>query len=128
VLDRNGVSRFNPLLIEKGRDVAVFYAFDLIWYNGDDLRHIPLIERKTRLSELVREGGCSRLLYAQHIEGVGKQFFNEICELDLEGVVAKRKMGLYREDRPDWVKIKNRGYTQAEGRHELLTKRLPMDG
>ena len=40
-----------------------------------------------------------------------------------ESVVAKRKMGTYREDRPDWLKIKNRTYSQAEGRHELLTRR-----
>ena len=37
-------------------------------------------------------------------------------------IVAKRKMGMYREDRPDWLKIKNRTYSQAEGRHELLTR------
>jgi len=41
---------------------------------------------------------------------------------DLEGIVAKRKMWLYREDRPDWLKIKNRTYSQAEGRHEMLTR------
>jgi ATP-dependent DNA ligase len=53
----------------------------------------------------------------------GKQFFEEICARDLEGIVAKKKMGLYREDRPDWLKIKNRTYSQAEGRHELLTRK-----
>jgi len=59
------------------------------------------------------------LLYAQHIDGAGKQFFDEICRRDLEGVVGKRKNGLYREDRPDWVKIKNSSYSQAEERQEL---------
>jgi hypothetical protein len=39
--------------------------------------------------------------------------------VDLGGVVGKRKMGVYREDRPDWVKIKNKAYSQAEGRHNL---------
>ena len=121
VLDGHGVSHFNPLLMEKGRNMAVFYAFDLIWLNGNDFRRTPLVERKARLSEIICSSRCPRLLYAQHIDGEGKQFFREICARDLEGVVAKRKMGMYREDRPDWVKIKNRKYTQAEGRHETLT-------
>jgi bifunctional non-homologous end joining protein LigD len=122
VLDNKGVSQFNSLLTEKGRDMAVFYAFDLVWLNGNDFRRTPLVERKAMLSEFVRKSRCPRLLYAQHIDGTGKQFFREICARDLEGVVAKRKMGVYREDRPDWIKIKNRAYSQAEGRHELLTR------
>jgi ATP-dependent DNA ligase len=61
------------------------------------------------------------LLYAQHIEGAGKEFFAEICQHDLEGIVAKRKTGIYREERPDWLKV-NRTYSQAEGRHALLNR------
>jgi bifunctional non-homologous end joining protein LigD len=121
VLDSKGVSQFNALLPLKGREAAVFYAFDLIWTNGTDLRRIPLEERKAWLRELVRGSACPRLLYAQHIAGAGMRFFKEICNRDLEGVVAKRRRGLYREDRPDWLKIKNRSYSQAEGRNELLT-------
>jgi bifunctional non-homologous end joining protein LigD len=121
-LDEKGVSQFNALLTTKGRDAAAFYAFDLIWLNGADLRRKPLMERKARLCELVRKSRCPRLLYAQHVEGGGKELFNEICRCDLEGIVAKRKTGMYREDRPDWLKVKNRTYSQAEGRHELLTR------
>jgi len=87
------------------------------------LRRTPLIKRKARLCELVRRSACPRLLYAQHVEGAGKEFFNEICRCDLEGIVAKRKMGVYREDRSDWIKVKNKTYSQAEGRHELLMRR-----
>ena len=123
-LDEKGVSQFNALLTTKGRDAAAFYAFDLIWLNGADLRRKPLMERKARLCELVRKSRCPRLLYAQHVEGGGKELFNEICRCDLEGIVAKRKTGMYREDRPDWLKVKNRTYSQAEGRHELLTKKV----
>jgi bifunctional non-homologous end joining protein LigD len=46
-LDKQGVSRFNDLLSKKVR--PVFYAFDLIWLNGEDLRQEPLIERKQRV-------------------------------------------------------------------------------
>jgi len=101
----------------------VFYAFDLLWLDGTDLKDIPLIERKNRLSEVVQTSGCNRLLYAQHIEEYGRHFFKEICERDLEGIVAKRKMSIYKPGGNGWLKIKNKAYSQAEGRHERLTKR-----
>jgi len=62
------------------------------------------------------------LLYAQHVEGARRELFAEICRRDLEGIIAKRKTGLYREDRQDWLKVKNRTYSQAEGRHDLFQR------
>jgi len=119
-VDAKGVSQFNQLLSRKGE--PVFYAFDLLWLDGKDLRQMPLVERKKRLARLVRAAKCSRLLYAQHIEQHGKGFFAEICARDLEGIVAKRKSGLYREDRQGWLKVKNPTYSQAEGRHDLFRR------
>ena len=119
-LDGKGVSQFNQLLSRKGE--PIFYAFDLLWLDGKDLRQRPLVERKKRLARLVRAAKCSRLLYAQHIEQHGKGFFAEICARDLEGVVAKRKLGIYKDDQTGWLKLKNPTYSQAEGRHELLTR------
>jgi len=92
-----------------------------IWYgfNGVDLRQVPLIERKKKLRKLIERSECSQILYAQHIEGNGKLFFEEVCERNLEGVVAKRRMSVYAEH--GWLKIKNPKYTQAEGRHDMFT-------
>ena len=90
--------------------------------DGEDLRQRPLVERKKRLARLIQAATCSRLLYAQHIEQHGKGFFAEICARDLEGIVAKRKLGIYKDDGNSWLKVKNRTYSQAEGRHELLTR------
>ena len=119
-VDAKGVSQFNQLLSRKGE--PVFYAFDLLWLDGEDLRRRPLVERKKRLARLVRAAKCPRLLYAQHIEQRGKSLFAEICARDLEGIVAKRKLGIYKDDATGWLKVKNRTYSQAEGRHELLTR------
>src|SRR6516162_7617512 len=119
-LDGKGVSQFNQLLSREGE--PVFYAFDLLWLDGEDLRQGPLIERKKRLARLVRAAKCPRLLYAQHVLQYGKPFFAEICSRDLEGIVAKRKLGIYKDDAPGWLKLKNPTYSQAEGRHELLTR------
>ena len=46
----------------------------------------------------------------------------EICAGDLEGIVAKRKLGIYKDDGNTWLKVKNRTCSQDEGRHELLTR------
>ncbi len=43
--------------------------------------------------------------------------FNEVCRLDLEGIVGKKMNGVYDPAAPTWVKIKNRNYSQAIGRH-----------
>jgi bifunctional non-homologous end joining protein LigD len=45
-LDANGASQFNQLF--KRKSEPVFYAFDLLWLNGEDLRHRSLTERKSR--------------------------------------------------------------------------------
>jgi transcriptional regulator with XRE-family HTH domain len=123
-LDLNGVSQFNGLLSSRRAHQAIFYAFDLLWLDDVDLRRKPLLERKAFLSELVHGSNHSQVLYAQHVDGCGKKFFDEICRRDLEGVVAKRKASIYKEDGNGWLKIKNRSYSQAEGRHELLTGRV----
>jgi bifunctional non-homologous end joining protein LigD len=119
-VDAKGVSQFNQLLSRKGE--PVLYAFDLLWLDGEDLRQRPLVQQKKRLARFVRAAKCSRLLYAQHIEQHGKDFFAEICARDLEGIVAKRKRGTYKDDGNSWLKVKNRSYSQSEGRHELLTR------
>ena len=121
-VDSKGVSHFNELLSRKAE--PVLYAFDLLWLNGDDLRKQPLIVRKDRLAALVRSADCKRVMFAQHVEGEGKRLFAEICSRDLDGIVAKRKVGIYKDDGNSWLKVKNWKYSQAEGGHELLTRRL----
>jgi bifunctional non-homologous end joining protein LigD len=118
-LDERGVSQFNQLLNRKAE--PVLYAFDLLWLDDEDLRRLPLVERKNRLAALVQASRCERILYAQHVEGKGKRMFQEVCAHDLEGIVAKRRLGIYKDDGNAWLKIKNRSYSQAEGRHELLS-------
>jgi bifunctional non-homologous end joining protein LigD len=116
-LDSEGRSVFYELLYRRGQ--PVFYAFDLLWLNGEDLRQLPLIERKQRLRRLIRTARKSRVLYADYIEGRGVDFFRTVCEQNLEGIVAKRKGSVY-SSAGYWLKIKNPLYTQAEGRRELF--------
>jgi bifunctional non-homologous end joining protein LigD len=115
-LDANGCSQFKDLVYRRGR--AVFFAFDLVWLDGVDLRQTPLIERKKKLRKLVERSKCPEILYAQHIERHGKLLFEEVVERNLEGMVAKRRMRVYAVH--GWIKIKNAKYTQVEGRHDMF--------
>src|SRR5262249_18236216 len=92
-VDELGRSVFNDLLF--CRRECVFFAFDLLFLNNEDLRTLALIERKARLKKVLRRKQ-SRLLYVDHIEGAGQKLFQKVCELDLEGIVAKRKYSQYR--------------------------------
>jgi bifunctional non-homologous end joining protein LigD len=119
-LDRHGKTQFKDLLFRRGE--PRFYAFDLLWVDGRDLRHLPLTHRKRLLRSVVPHGG-ERLLYCDHIEGDGEGLFRLACEHDLEGIVAKHKSGLYLpQGDTTWFKIRNRGYSQWVGREELFER------
>jgi bifunctional non-homologous end joining protein LigD len=119
-LDRHGKTQFKDLLFRRGE--PRYYAFDLLWADGDDLRYLPLIDRKLRLRSVVPNQG-ERLLYCDHVEQDGERLLRLACEHDLEGIVAKWKSGLYLpEQPPSWVKIRNRNYSQWVGREELFEK------
>lgn len=97
----------------------MFYAFDLLWLDGEDLRERPLTERKRMLRSIIPEQP-SVLLYADHIERDDVEFFRLACERDLEGIVAKLKEGRYGAG---WYKVRNPHYFQREGRRELFDRK-----
>jgi bifunctional non-homologous end joining protein LigD len=117
-LDSDGRSQFRPLM-RRRQDVS-FYAFDLLWLNGRDLRQLPLLDRKQRLQSLVK--GHPGLLYAVHVPAKGTDLFKVICREDLEGVVAKHKYAPYATTPQSWFKVLNRDYSQARGRKEMVDK------
>jgi ATP dependent DNA ligase-like protein len=87
VLDNTGSSQFNELLFHRVE--PYFYAFDVLWCEGKDLRLDALHEHKRKLRSLLTVK--DRLLFCDHLEDPGKELFTNVCELDSEGVVAKRK-------------------------------------
>src|SRR5688572_24061877 len=101
-----------PLFMDlmRRRGDQHFYAFDILWFNGCDLRGLPLLKRKAMLKKVVRPPA----LYVDHITGTGVGFFRAACTHDLEGIVAKLASGTYDPDATTWVKIRNSGYSQME--------------
>jgi bifunctional non-homologous end joining protein LigD len=115
-LDKTGTSQFTNLLFRRGE--PRYYAFDLLFSNGEDFRYLLLADRKHRLHDLLASKG-ERLLYCDHVESKGEELFHLACQRDLEGVVAKRKFDPYLPS-ASWLKIRNRKYSQWLGREELF--------
>jgi len=61
-------------------------------------------------------------MHTDHIEAAGEQLFKLICEQDLEDIVAKRKSDPYLPEHAQWLKIRNRNYSQWVGREELFER------
>ena len=113
VLDARGVSDFGRLqrFVKEGQPGDLTYiAFDLLFEGGEDLRPLPLVERKRRLEHLLRRSGQAVhgvVRYGDHIEGLGGDVFAEACLQGLEGVVSKRAGDTYAGRRTrSWVKSK----------------------
>src|SRR5712691_9754483 len=83
-----------------------------------------LLDRKQELRRLLARSRDSLLKYTEYIEGCGTALFQRICELDLEGIVAKQKFSPYvtERDHSTWFKILNREYSQKDGREELFER------
>ncbi|MDX8513506.1 RNA ligase family protein [Mesorhizobium captivum] len=83
-----------------------FVAFDIMHLDGQDLRALPLIERKARLWNLVKPAK-GIIQYSDHVEGSGAAFFEAVEKMGLEGMVSKRRESPYRSGKLDfWVKTK----------------------
>ncbi len=85
---------------------ATYVAFDLLAFEGFDLRRLPLARRKEMLERLVPRLGPVR--YAEHVERHGEALFQEARARGLEGIVAKRADAPYRAGRSAaWVKVRS---------------------
>jgi bifunctional non-homologous end joining protein LigD len=101
---------------------ATFYAFDLLAFEGFDLRPLPLVERKRLLQKLLPRAGPMR--FVDHIPEQGEAFYQEVSRLRLEGLIAKRADSAYRPGRsPYWLKLRTEtssdfvvvGFTEPAG-------------
>ena len=114
-LDRHGNPDFAALqaaLAEQDTAKLTFFAFDLLFADGEDVRRLPLTERKARLAALLKTahaGKTSLIRYVEHFAGGGDAMLASACKLGLEGVISKRANAPYRSGRGEsWVKSKCR--------------------
>jgi bifunctional non-homologous end joining protein LigD len=101
----DGTTDFSVLQNElQGRsDKLVMVAFDLLYLNGQDLRRLPLIDRKAALQKLIAK---TPIQFSESFELDGQQMYRHACEVGLEGVVSKVRDSHYPTARTnDWLKV-----------------------
>ncbi|MGH8176388.1 MAG: non-homologous end-joining DNA ligase, partial [Steroidobacter sp.] len=115
-LDDKGAPDFAALqaaLSDRNPDRLIFFAFDLLHANGEDLRKSPLSERKALLKTFLQEhdqNARSLIRYVEHFETAGDAVLKSACRMNLEGIISKRLDSPYRSGRSgDWTKSKCRG-------------------
>jgi bifunctional non-homologous end joining protein LigD len=117
-LDGTGKPAFYNLM--KRQRQAVYYAFDILWLNGRDLRDLSLLDRKKILRSVIPRKS-SRVGFVSYVVTGALKLFELIKKGDLEGLVVKRKNGKYSQ-RTLWYKILNPAYTQKAGRYEFFQR------
>jgi bifunctional non-homologous end joining protein LigD len=117
--DETGRPRFYDLL--RSTRAPAYVVFDIVWLNGADLRSLPLHERR-RILQTILPKRSPILSEALSVAHRGCELFDLMCANDLEGIVAKRLADPY-DPRVRWLKIKNRDYSQSEGRGDLFNGR-----
>ena len=139
VLDEQGRPSFSLMqqrtgIRAHGRQAApnrelpiLYYAFDLLYLDGYDLRRVTLEERKRVLQEVLRTGEVVR--FSDHYPGQGIALFELAKQKGLEGILAKKRNSCYEERRTgEWLKIKITqtvdcvigGYTDPEGSRQYF--------
>ncbi|RAK57531.1 DNA ligase D [Phenylobacterium deserti] len=114
-LDHNGSPDFPALqaALSDGKTAdLVFFVFDCLFAEGQDLRSLSLRDRKARLQQIVEAAGkkiAPRIRFVDHFETAGDAVLQSACRMSLEGIVSKRLDQPYRSDRSEtWLKSKCR--------------------
>jgi bifunctional non-homologous end joining protein LigD len=140
-LDERGLPSFGALqaaLAEEKSENLVFFAFDLLFEGREDLRALPLTERKARLEKLIgsRDLG-GRIRYVAHLVSNAEAVLSSARNLGLEGIVSKKLDAPYRAGRAgSWIKTKCRpgqevilgGWTTEGGTVRSLLAGAHRDG
>jgi bifunctional non-homologous end joining protein LigD len=142
-LDRNGSPDFPALqaALSDGKTTdLIYFAFDALFIDGEDLRDLPLRERKARLHAAIQKAGKKlerRIRYVDHFETAGAAVLQSACRMSLEGIVSKKLDAPYRSDRSDtWLKSKCRaghevvigGWTGERGQLRSLLVGVHREG
>src|SRR2546429_6756028 len=104
---QNRAKGSRPLDVRRGavETQAALYVFDLLAFEGYDVRPLPLERRKALLEQVVPVVGPIK--YLSHFEQDGEALYEQVVKMGLEGIVAKKADASYRAGRsPNWLKIR----------------------
>jgi bifunctional non-homologous end joining protein LigD len=114
-LDHNGAPDFAALqaaLSEGDSKSLTYFVFDLLYADGEDLRPLPLTDRKQRLQQLLagNSRAAKQIKYVEHLAEPGDAVLRSACRMNLEGIISKSAGAPYQSGRFDtWQKAKCRG-------------------
>lgn len=128
VLDKKSRSDFQLLQnsLHDKTNASLYFLFDLLYFDGFDLRHLPLIERKQLLKNILNTKPAY-LHYSEHIIRKGNALYEHACKHGLEGIISKQIDAPYHSKRSKtWLKVKCLrrqefvigGYTNPKGERE----------
>ena len=111
VLDANGLPHFNLLQnaldSRRSSQAIVYYVFDAPFIDGIDLRGVPLHARRALLRQVIEAHAGDKVRFSDDFPAQASEVLATACKLKLEGVIAKRRDGLYTSSRSaDWLKLK----------------------
>jgi bifunctional non-homologous end joining protein LigD len=140
-LDERRLPNFGALqaaLSAANSGELVLYAFDLLFEGREDLRALPLAQRKSRLEQfLAGQTPSSRIRYVAHLQSNAEAVLASACKIGLEGIVSKKLDAPYSSGRSDrWLKAKCRsgqevilgGWTTEGGTVRSLLAGVNRDG
>lgn len=128
--DEKNISNFQRLqntLNHQNQSPLYYYVFDLLFFQGEDLTHLPLIERKKVLKKVLSKAKNKFIRFSDHIIGQGNWVFEKSCQALEEGIISKEINSPYLAKRTkSWLKIKciNRqefvicGFTSGKGKRK----------
>jgi bifunctional non-homologous end joining protein LigD len=93
----DGIAIFDALHRRGTVSEAMLYAFDILEIDGEDLRPLPLLDRKRRLAKLVGKRRVG-IVQSDHTGEDGAAIFAQACRMGLEGIVSKRLSAPYSSD------------------------------
>jgi len=109
VLMPNGVTSFQALQnVAASGGALVYFAFDLLYLDGENVSALPLEARKHKLRELLAASSTGHTIkYVDHVVGDAARVFAEACKLGAEGIICKSRSAAYRPGRNSlWLKVK----------------------
>lgn len=142
-LDHNGSPDFAALqaALSQARTAGlVFFAFDLLFAQSEDVREEPLTSRKARLANILQKSFKKRdssIRYVEHFESGGDAILKSACRMAMEGIVSKAANAPYTSGRADsWTKAKCRaghevvigGWNSNAGKFRSLMAGVYRDG
>lgn len=132
IMKKDGTSDFQSLQNYKNDASGnlVYVVFDMLELDGQDLKALPLIQRKELLKDVITQLGSKTILYSDHVADNSEKIYNKAKEKGWEGIIAKEADSLYAEGRRSatWLKIKIIdeqetiicGYTEPKGSRKKI--------